>query len=304
MGVICILVAIGIFLQKTGVIDNLSSKKLSAIVVDVCNPALIMASILGGNITATHRDLLYAAGLGAAFYALLVIIGLVLPRLLHVTPDKRKFYNLMCVYTNTGFLGIPVAKAILPANAIIYVIVINIFYSLLFYTHGMAVLNSGNEIGSKTGLKALRSTLNPGTIMAFLSLIVFWFGIQLPPILTNTVEYVGNSTVFLSMVLLGASIARSGLASSLKDARIWIFIALRMIALPVVIVLILHAVSFDKTATLAMCLMAAVPVGNLPMIQAEKKGMDTSILSSSIAVTTVASIVTITVLIAAATALL
>ena len=64
MGVICILVAIGIFLQKTGVIDNLSSKKLSAIVVDVCNPALIMASILGGNITATHRDLLYAAGLG------------------------------------------------------------------------------------------------------------------------------------------------------------------------------------------------------------------------------------------------
>ena len=304
MGVICILVAIGIFLQKTGVIDNLSSKKLSAIVVDVCNPALIMASILGGNITATHRDLLYAAGLGAAFYALLVIIGLVLPRLLRVAPDKRKFYNLMCVYTNTGFLGIPVAKAILPANAIIYVIVINIFYSLLFYTHGMAVLNSGSETGSKTGLIALRSTLNPGTIMAFLSLIVFWFGIQLPPILTNTVEYVGNSTVFLSMVLLGASIARSGLASSLKDARIWIFIALRMIALPVVIVLILHAVSFDKTATLAMCLMAAVPVGNLPMIQAEKKGMDTSILSSSIAVTTVASIVTITVLIAAATALL
>ena len=106
------------------------------------------------------------------------------------------------------------------------------------------------------------------------------------------------------MVLLGASIARSNLLSSLKDLRIWFFIALRLVLLPIVIVLILHAVSFDKTATLAMCLMAAVPVGNLPMITAEKKGMDTSILSSAIAVTTAVSIVTITLLIAVATAVL
>ncbi len=303
MGVICILVAIGIFLEKRGVVDSLSSRKLSAIVVDVCNPALILASILGGNVTAGHKDLVYAAILGAAFYALLVVLGHLIPRLLRVAPDKRKFYNLMCVYTNTGFLGIPIAKAILPANAIIYVIVINIFYSLLFYTHGLATLGSGpNEEGHR--INPLRQLLNPGTIMAVISLIVFWFGIQLPPILANTAEYVGNATVFLSMVLLGASIARSSLLSSLKDLRIWVFIALRLVLLPIVIVFILHAVSFDKTATLAMCLMAAVPVGNLPMITAEKKGMDTSILSSAIAVTTAVSIVTITLLIAVATAVL
>ncbi len=303
MGVICILVAIGIFLEKRGVVDSLSSRKLSAIVVDVCNPALILASILGGNVTAGHKDLVYAAILGVAFYALLVVLGHLIPRLLRVAPDKRKFYNLMCVYTNTGFLGIPIAKAILPANAIIYVIVINIFYSLLFYTHGLATLGSGpNEEGHR--INPLRQLLNPGTIMAVISLIVFWFGIQLPPILANTAEYVGNATVFLSMVLLGASIARSSLLSSLKDLRIWVFIALRLVLLPIVIVFILHAVSFDKTATLAMCLMAAVPVGNLPMITAEKKGMDTSILSSAIAVTTAVSIVTITLLIAVATAVL
>jgi predicted permease len=303
MGVICILVAIGIFLQKKNVLDGLTSRKLSAIVVDVCNPALILASILGGNITADHKDLIYAAILGAAFYTLLIVIGLVMPRLLKVAPDKRKFYNLMSVYTNTGFLGIPIARAILPANAIIYVIVINVFYSLLFYTHGLAVLSSG-DAKEKSGLFALTKVINPGMIMALLSLVVFWFDLKLPPILANTVEYVGNATVFLSMVLLGASIARSGVQSSLKDARIWIFIALRLVLLPVLIVLVLHSIAFDKTATLAMCLMAAVPVGNLPMIQAEKKGMDTSILSSAIAVTTIVSMFTITVLISAATALL
>ena len=304
MGVICILVSIGILLQKKGVVDDLTSKKLSAIVVDVCNPALIMASILGGNITAGRRDLIYAAGLGVAFYAFLVVIGMFLPWLLHASPDNRKFYNLMCVYTNTGFLGIPIAKAILPANAIIYVIVINIFYSLLFYTHGLAVLDHGTSNSGKKEGSSLKQIINPGIIMACLSLLVFWFSIKLPPILENTVIYVGNATIFLSMVLLGVSIARSRFTDSLKDWRIWVFIALRLVLLPILVVLILHSVSFDKTATLAMCLMAAVPVGNLPMIQAEKKGMDTTILSSAIAVTTVVSIVTITILIAVATAVL
>ncbi|MCR5829696.1 MAG: AEC family transporter [Lachnospiraceae bacterium] len=304
MGVICILVAIGILLQKKGIVDNLTSRKLSAIVVDVCNPALILASILGGNITADHKDLIYAAGLGAALYTVLVILGFIMPHILHVAPDKRKFYNLMCVYTNTGFLGIPVARAILPANAIIYVIVINVFYSLFFYTHGLAILGDGPEDAGKKKENPLRHIINPGTVMAILSLVVFWFNIELPPIIGNTIEYVGNATVFLSMVLLGVSIARSNLFKSLRDARIWIFIVLRLILLPVLIILVMHALSFDKTAILGVALMAAVPVGNLPMIQAEKKGMDSTILSSAIAVTTAVSILTITAIIAAATALL
>ena len=322
MGVICILVAIGIYLQKKNVIDNLTSKKLSAIVVDVCNPALIMASILSGNLTATHADLLTAIALGAAFYALLIVLGFIIPRLLRAEPDKRRFYHLMTVYTNTGFLGIPVAKAILPANAILYVIVINVFYSLLFYTHGVTVLghgrsSSGNtnssqdqatdkssvasssdktaRTGSATGHALLR-ILSPGTVMAILSLVVFWYNVTLPPILANTIEYIGNSTVFLSMTLLGVSIARSNLVSAVKDLRIWGYVFLRMLLVPVGIVFVMHALGFDPVATLAMCLMASVPVGNLPMIQAEKIGEDPTILSSGVAVTTVVSIATITIL--------
>ena len=70
-----------------------------------------------------------------------------------------------------------------------------------------------------------------------------------------------------------------------------------MLLVPVGIVFLMRSLGFDSTATLAMCLMAAVPVGNLPMIQAEKIGEDTSILSSAIAVTTAVSIGTITILI-------
>lgn len=329
MGVICILVSIGIYLQRRGVADSLTTKNISTIVVDICNPALILASILAGGITATHRDLLIAAALGAGLYAVLVTLGFILPHILRVEPDKRRFYNLMTVYTNTGFLGIPIARAVLPANSILYVIVVNVFYSLLFYTHGLAILgkgrtaeqsgtteqagNAGNEqTETTTNTKAtapgrrnpLLSALNPGTIMALASLAVFWFDVKLPPILANTVSYVGNATVFLSMALLGINIARSQVFRHLRDTRIWVYIVLRMVLLPSAIVLVMDAFSFDPAASLAMCLMAAVPVGNLPMIQAEKIGEDTSVLASAIAVTTAVSMVTITALFVAFSGLL
>lgn len=290
MGVIVILVSIGVFLEKKGVVDSLTSKKLSAIVVDVCNPALIMASILSGNITATHSDLITAGILGAGFYLLLIILGFILPLILRSRPENRKFYNLMTVYTNTGFLGIPIARAILPENSIIYVIVINIFYSVLFYTHGIRVLSG------KKGKTELKNIINPGIIMAALSLVVFWFKLTPPPIIANTIQYMGNATIFLSMTLLGVNISRSHLGRSLKDVRLWVYVVLRMLLIPIAIVLTMRALKFDDISIQAMCLMAAVPVGNLPMIQAEKDGEDTSILSSAIALTTVVSIATIPLL--------
>ncbi len=293
MGVISILVIIGIYLYKTEVVDSTVSKKLSIIVMDICNPALILASILSGNITATHDDLITAMILGAIFYLGLVVLGFIFPSIIKADSNNSRFYNVMTVYTNVGFIGIPVARAILPDNAILYVI-----YSLLFYTHGIVVLSNGKEKMS------IGKMFSPGTIMALLALVVFWFNIKPPLIISNSVSFIGNATVFLSMTLLGVNIARSEITRGLKNIRIWIYIILRMILLPIVMFFALKAIHCDSITIMALCLMALMPIGNLPLIQAEKTGEDTTLLSSAIAITTVVSIFTITILMSVFTATL
>ena len=89
MGVIAILVSIGIYLYKKEIVDNITSQKISAIVMDVCNPALILASILSGNISASHEDLMVAMILGVIFYIGLVFFGLLLPLILRVEKKNR-----------------------------------------------------------------------------------------------------------------------------------------------------------------------------------------------------------------------
>lgn len=290
MGVITILVAIGIYLYKKNVVDDHVSQKLSTIVMDICNPALILASLLSGNVTASHSDLLKALLLGAVFYIGLVILGFIFPYLVKTDKDSHSLFNVMTVYTNVGFIGIPVARAILPENAILYVIICNVMYSLLFYTHGITILSNGKE---KMNIKNIFS---PGTIMAVISLIVFWFKITLPPIIANSISFIGNATVFLSMTLLGVGIARSNIMKGIKNIRIWIYVLVRMILVPVALFIILKALGRDSITILGLTLMAAMPIGNLPLIQSEKMGKDTELLSSAIAISTVVSIATITIL--------
>ena len=290
MGVITILVAIGIYLYKRKTIDDTVSQKLSVIIMDICNPALILASILSGNITATHKDLITALILGASFYAGLIILGFILPKILRCDKYSSRFYNLMTIYTNVGFIGLPVARAILPENAILYVIVCNVMYSLLFYTHGLVVLSNGKE------KMKFSKIFSPGTITAILALVVFWFDYKPPRIINDSISFIGNATVFLSMSLLGVSIARSNFIKGFKNIRIWLYIAIRMIIVPIGLFFALKAMKFNSVTILGLCLMAAMPVGNLPLIQSEKMGEDTEILSNAIAISTIVSIISITVL--------
>ncbi len=290
MTMIAVLVGIGIFLQKRKVLTKEATPVISRIVVDICNPALIVSTILTGNITVTHEEFLKGVGVSACVYLLFILIGYIIPGLIRVPKDERKFYTIMSIYGNVGFLGIPVAKAILPENAMLYVIICNVFYCLLFYTHGVTALSSGRE---KMNLKKL---LSPGVLMSILALVIFWFDLKLPEVVVKTVDYIGCPTVFLSMILLGASVARSNILKEMKSVPLWLYIAVRMVLVPVATVLVLKGIGASEDMVRTFCLMCAVPVGNLPMIQAEKTGERTDVLSRGIIVTTVFSFISITVL--------
>lgn len=290
MLVILILVSVGVLLYKRKVIDQTVSQRISVIIIDVCNPAMILTSALSGNVNASHEELLKAVLVGFLFYIGLMAAGILISILLRAKKDTRRFYTVMTVYGNIGFIGIPVTKALLPEKAMLYVVICNVIYALLFYTHGITVLSKGQE------KMKLKNIFSPGTIVAILSLIIIWFDFKPPEVISSSIAYMGNATVFLSMTLLGVSIARSRVGEGLKDIRIWGFTLLRMILLPTAVFLLMRAFGCERIMVLGFSLMAMMPAGNVPLIQAEKMGADTELLSKGIAVTTIISMATITLL--------
>lgn len=284
MSVIFLMALIGYVLFKKKVLEENTNKKLSMLVVDICNPALTIACIIEDKISASHQEILQAVIISAVIYGILILLGSLLPKILHVEGGEEKFYHMMTVYTNVGFIGLPLARAILNADAMLYVIIFNVLYSLFFYTHGYFVM----------GKREKKPELNMGLISGIAAVVIVWFNIQIPEIIGNVCIYTGDANTFLAMILLGASIAAVSLKQLTSNKKLYIFLALRMLLIPIAAAGILNLLKIDHNMALAFALMLSMPMASMPLMLAERNGEDTTVLSQGITISTAVSFVTIT----------
>ena len=278
MIVIVILVCVGIGLYKRKYIDETMSEKLSAIVVDVCNPVLCLSCGLEAKGAAGHKEIAFAFMAAFLVYAFLLVSGFFVPKICGISRENQKYYNMMMVYGNIGFIGIPVAKAVLPPEAMIYVIILNIMYSVIFYTHGIWLMGAKKEAHFR---------LQPGLVCSVLTIIIFWFELSFPDIVTQSITYIGNATTFLSMTLLGCSFAAVSAKVFKGNWKTYLFIILKMLAIPVVLGYLLSILKVNEHMVQAFVLLVAMPAGNMPLMLAKQVGEDTEVLTQGILLTTI-----------------
>ena len=278
MIVIVILVCVGIGLYKRKYFDETMSEKLSAIVVDVCNPVLCLSCGLEAKGAAGHKEIAFAFMAAFLVYAFLLVSGFFVPKICGISRENQKYYNMMMVYGNIGFIGIPVAKAVLPPEAMLYVIILNIVYSVIFYTHGIWLMGAKKEAHFR---------LQPGLVCSVLTIIIFWFELSFPDIVTQSITYIGNATTFLSMTLLGCSFAAVSSKVFKGNWKTYLFIILKMLAIPVVLGYLLSLLKVNAHMVQAFVLLAAMPAGNMPLMLAKQVGEDTEVLTQGILLTTI-----------------
>ena len=291
MLIIFMLIGIGFVIFKKEWCPHESSKYFSFLVTSVCNPAIMISSALDKDTTATRGDILITAGIAFAVFAFLIIAGYLLPILLRAPKSEHKFYNMMTVYGNLSFIGIPVVSAVLGTSAVIYVTVFNLFFNVLIYTHGILILNPETD-GPKEPL--WKKLINVGTIAAVLTIIIFWFKVPLPEVIASTVSHAGKCTTFLSMVVLGSSLVQIKFREIFNVPRLYIFVALRMIVFPVVLGMILKLFFTNTMMINAILLIMSMPCANMPLMLAKQYDMECPVLSKGILLSTMLSLITIT----------
>ena len=92
MIIIFLLIMTGYIVYKRGIIQNNVAKGISALVVNVCNPALLIRSACDHDASITYDKILYAVVGGAVLYAVLILASLFLPKLLSVGEKWKKHY--------------------------------------------------------------------------------------------------------------------------------------------------------------------------------------------------------------------
>ena len=193
MILIFLLILTGFVLYKKGIISAYASKDLSALVVNICSPGLIIVSMFE-DLSSVSRDSVILVGIiGICFFLFLSVLGFLFVKIFKIPVQERVSYILMTVFGNLGFIGIPVALAIIWTESMVYVIVFNFLFNVYIYTFGVMLLKKGSN-GVRTSLKDI---LSPGLLACIVAFCIYWFDIQLPKEVETAAGYYGNACTLL-----------------------------------------------------------------------------------------------------------
>lgn len=302
MIIIFILILTGAVLYRRSLLSDISSKQISGVIVNLCNPALLISSAFDSGSKISARELITGLLLVLLAYAVLIFAGYVIPAVLHVPKQERYAYRLLSMYGNVGFIGIPLASAVLGSSSLIYVSLNNLVYNILIYTHGIATIRTAAGINKKKTenlssrlFHMTKSFVNAGTVSAILTIVLYMSDLRLPQLFLNTLNYAGRSTTFLSMLVLGVSAAQVPIRNIFSNIRLYFFFLLRMIVIPALCAFLFRMFTHNELIICTTALMLAVPAGNMPLILSRQYDLDSKVISGGILLSTILSLITIPV---------
>ena len=301
MIMITLLIALGYYAYKKRILTDEGTRGISALIVTITNPCLMVYSMLSSEERISGRGLLIGLLSAVVVYVLLLVMAVFLPILFRIKKDERYCYFMLCVFGNIGFIGIPLTNAVLGPDALVYVCFHNLIFSLLIYTLGVRIISDAAGEKDREGdvsmsfRRTVLNMINTGTVSAVAALIIYVAGWELPKVIMTTCDYAGRATTFLSMMVLGAAVARMSVKEAVSNVKLLVFSLIRLLAVPVVIVFILRLFISDPLTVNTAALMLAVPAGNMPLIMATQHRLNARTLSDGIILTTVMSVLTIPV---------
>ena len=287
------LLIVGYFLNKKKILDSHINTGLSALLLNATNPALILSS-LGATGGVAKGDVSKLLVFGLCFYIMLPIFAWLIVHLLRIHPSKRSIAQLLIIFSNTGFMAIPILQTLYGDVSVFYSNILNLPFNFLFFSYGVYLMNR-ETAGASGGKLNWRKFINPGIVASAIALLLYFCNITLPKVATETFSFLGNMTPPLSMIILGSVLAEYPLSSIFKDLKINLMLIVKQLLLPVIATVLAHLVFTDPVITGIITLTFAMPCATMTVMLSKEYRSDTLTASAGVVFTTVLSLITIPV---------
>ena len=289
-----LLLVLGFVLFKCHIFDEYTNKKISALIVNVASPMLIISSIAG--VEGSNKSIVFLMiGAGILMYIGFIILGKIINRIFPFPKKDWPVYECMVVFANTGFMGYPVLLDVFGQEAVFYASLIHMAFNFFVYTYAIMCLTKGDDSEFKLNFKQL---LTPGIILIFVGIFIYLFDIQLPSVLMDTINSVGSLTAPLSMMMIGSSLAVYPIKDSFTDWRSYVFAFVRLMIVPFVTMIMCRLLHIDAYYANITIITNAMPVGSMVLMLATQYNANVKIVTRNIVVSTLLSVITIPIVVA------
>ena len=281
------IILVGVISYKVKLIDNETNKKLADMVLMLVNPIVIFVSYQREFNTALLKGLLLSLVLALFTHLFSILVSIVVLR------KKKHEVNIAIerfaiVYSNCGFIGIPLVNGILGGEGVFYITAYMTIFNLVLWTHGVVTMSGKNDKG--TMIKAMLSPSILATIGGFL---LFVLKIMLPANVYEALNYVGNMNTPLAMIVAGITIAQTNFIQLLRKLRIYYITFFKLIFVPIAVLFIFSLFEIPKIVILTSVLAAACPTAASITLFALRYDKDYLYSSELFGITTILSLFSI-----------
>ncbi len=285
--IMLILIIVGFVLAKKNIVSENGSSDMSNVLLTIVTPCVLIQAYQIECDAAIMREI------GLAFLLSIVLHAVFIPLAYIVFMrekdiEKRKINIFTSVYSNCGFMGIPLLASTLGEKGVLLGSAYLAMFNIIVWTHGLFLYGGNIKV-----LSAKNLVKNAGVMGSVVALILFFARIRLTGVLDASVDYIASLNTPLAMILLGAYLARAKIGAALKNASMYAVMAMRLLIMPIAAALLFALLGVDEMLATALILPAACPSAAVGALFAEKFGMDTGYPSQIVSVSTVVSLATL-----------
>lgn len=254
--VICM--ALGFFLNKIKILSADSNNIISRFILNVTLPCTMFAAVAGMETRemGTVRQLII---IGFGIYIFLGIAAFIITKLIKMGKESEGVVQCLLMFGNVSFLGIPLVQALYGDAGVFYNAILNVHFNIFCFTYGVWLMARSSGGRYKLNFK---SFLSPALISIVFALILYLFGVSVPDVIMEPVEFIGQITSPLAMITIGSIIATYSLKELFSQGKLYILAAFKMLILPAIAYIIMYFITGPGLVASVVTIYIAMPTAN------------------------------------------
>jgi predicted permease len=241
------------FTVKFNIFKAEDSIVISKLCVYLVSPCMIVNGFLIDMTPEIKQGMLLSFYAAVAISLLFVVVGRIFGRAFHASPVEMSSVQ----YPNAANLIIPIVTSVLGAKWVLYTSSFIAVQNVCMWTYGIRLFDSGEKASFK------KIFLNINMLAVFAGLILLFTGVRLPSVVQGAVSSVGGMAGPCGMLVTGMLIASADLGAMMKNKRLYLVAALRMLICPALVLALMKltgaaALAPDGDTILLISLLAAM----------------------------------------------
>ena len=289
IAVIFLLMLLGALARQLGFLSPTTINDLTNLVLYFLSPLVIIKAFLAPfSVTRLKIFCLTLVGVVITYLVTILLAKLAFAKVKDA--NLRRIATYGSIYSNNGFMGIPLAQALFGSTGVFYGVVSMVGFNAFTWTHGVAMFKK-QSAAPLTRLK--RVLANPNLIAIALGIVIFTVQIPVPSMLTSFLDYASAAFTPLSMIIIGSNLADMRRADLKVPPVLGATILLRNLVFPALTIVILKCLGLTGVPLMTTVILAACPVAGLVVLFTLQAKGDARPATVVMSVSTLLSLVTI-----------